>query len=190
MKTKTLKQVETAKERAERFTRDVIGDDDRADEIADESLEEYADRKRIVIENPVVRNGRFVPHQQLTNEEGSTESNMATKEELEQELQGTYERIGELEATLSNIAQASQEALPEDIFGEDDEDGDDEDGDDEDDEDSRSQRMITNGLFGDGAKYIGGRVEQRQARKAYEKAVANAARANAQLEAAERRYKA
>jgi CCR4-NOT transcriptional regulation complex NOT5 subunit len=43
-KTLTPDQVESRKERAVRFTRDVLDDPDRADEIEDETLEDYAER--------------------------------------------------------------------------------------------------------------------------------------------------
>jgi lipoate-protein ligase A len=39
------KQIESRKARAVSFTRDVVGDPERADEIADESLESYAERR-------------------------------------------------------------------------------------------------------------------------------------------------
>ena len=42
-------QVETRKDKAERFVRDVLGDPGRADEIEDESLEDYAARRKIKI---------------------------------------------------------------------------------------------------------------------------------------------
>ena len=48
----TYDQVEARKEKAVRFLRDVVGDDDRADEVEDESVEDYADRKGLVIKNP------------------------------------------------------------------------------------------------------------------------------------------
>ena len=51
MKTLTRAQLEKRKEQAVRFVRDVKGDSDRADEIEDESLESYAERRRIKIEN-------------------------------------------------------------------------------------------------------------------------------------------
>lgn len=52
MKTLTRKQLEGRKTQAVRFVRDVLGDDDRAEEIADESLEEYAERRRVKLTNP------------------------------------------------------------------------------------------------------------------------------------------
>ena len=51
----TYAQVEARKEKAVRFLRDVVGDDDRADEVEDESVEDYATRKRLVIENTAQR---------------------------------------------------------------------------------------------------------------------------------------
>jgi hypothetical protein len=52
MKTLTRKQLESRKARAVRFLRDVKNDDSRADEIEDETLEGYADRRRIRLLNP------------------------------------------------------------------------------------------------------------------------------------------
>jgi hypothetical protein len=48
----TREQAEARKEKAVRFTDNVLDDPDRADEIADESLESYAERKGIEITNP------------------------------------------------------------------------------------------------------------------------------------------
>jgi len=52
MKTLTRKQLESRKAKAARFTRDVLGNLDRADEIEDESLQDYAERRHIQIVNP------------------------------------------------------------------------------------------------------------------------------------------
>ena len=48
----TREQLQARKEKAVRFVRDVLGDPDRADEIADESLEDYAERRKFEITNP------------------------------------------------------------------------------------------------------------------------------------------
>jgi predicted RNase H-like nuclease (RuvC/YqgF family) len=48
----TREQIEGRKEKAVRFTRDVVGDPERADDIADESLESYAERRKFEISNP------------------------------------------------------------------------------------------------------------------------------------------
>jgi len=51
MKTLSRKEVERRKAQAARFTRDVRDDPDRAEEIEDEPLEAYAERRRIQIQN-------------------------------------------------------------------------------------------------------------------------------------------
>ena len=51
VKSATLEQVEAKQAKAERFLRDVVGDSDKADEIAALSPQEYAERKKITI-NP------------------------------------------------------------------------------------------------------------------------------------------
>lgn len=52
MKQLTRKQLEGRKAKAVRFVRDVVGDAERADEIAAESLEDYAARRKFEIVNP------------------------------------------------------------------------------------------------------------------------------------------
>ncbi len=51
-KTLTRKQMASRKAKAARFTRDVLGDEARAQEIEDEPLEHYAERRHIQIVNP------------------------------------------------------------------------------------------------------------------------------------------
>ena len=51
----THEQVEGRKEKAERFLRTVLGDDERADEVAAESAEDYA-RRHFEIINPKASN--------------------------------------------------------------------------------------------------------------------------------------
>lgn len=54
MKTLSRDQLEKRKEKAARFVEDVLGDPDRADEIRDEGLEVYAERRKLYIaENPI-----------------------------------------------------------------------------------------------------------------------------------------
>jgi hypothetical protein len=51
-KNRTYEQVQTAQERAVNFLRNVLEDDDRADEVEAMSPDEWADEKGIVITNP------------------------------------------------------------------------------------------------------------------------------------------
>lgn len=52
MKRLTREQLQSRKDRAVRFLRDVVGDDERADEVARESLESYAERRQFALVNP------------------------------------------------------------------------------------------------------------------------------------------
>lgn len=52
VKTLTRAQLESRKARAVRFARDVREDDDLADTIEDETLEEYAQKRHIKLSNP------------------------------------------------------------------------------------------------------------------------------------------
>ena len=82
MKTLTRKQLETRKAKAVRFLRDVKEDDGRADEIEDESVEDYAAGRRIQLSNP--KGGRV----------------MAKRTETREELK---ERVAELEAENESL---------------------------------------------------------------------------------------
>lgn len=48
----TREELEKRKEKAVRFVEDVLGDPDRAEEIADELIEGYAERRHIKLLNP------------------------------------------------------------------------------------------------------------------------------------------
>jgi hypothetical protein len=51
-RTRTLDQVRTAQQRAVDFESNVLGDDERADEIEDESPEDYAADRGLIVINP------------------------------------------------------------------------------------------------------------------------------------------
>lgn len=144
---RTIQQVRTAKDRAERFLRNVLHDDDRADEVADESPEHYAERRHIeLIENPArlsraaaVRDMLdFMDHSH--SRRNNTTMAQPTKQELNDLVTEAGDKITELldpELTREEIVRKAKE-LDELINGsdEDDEDDDDEgdEGDEEDDE--------------------------------------------------------
>ncbi|HMV86807.1 MAG TPA: hypothetical protein PLD20_17935 [Blastocatellia bacterium] len=87
-KVMTTQQAETSQGRGILFVRDVLEDDDRADELEDESLDEWAARKGVeIIENP--KNKLF-----RVKEKNS----MATKQQLE-------DRIAELESELEEASE-------------------------------------------------------------------------------------
>ncbi|MBA3916496.1 MAG: hypothetical protein H0X25_22155 [Acidobacteriales bacterium] len=86
MKMLTQEQVEGRKAKAVRFLRDVLEDDDRADEVEEESLDDYAERKHIQIENP------------------SRKNNMATNAELKRKVRELEDENAELRETVDQIA--------------------------------------------------------------------------------------
>ena len=106
MKTLTRKQLTARKAQAVRFVRDVLDDDDKADDIEDESLEDYAEHRHIKIPNP----------------KGVIPMAAPTRQEL-------LDRIEELETTNENLQSRLDEIA--DIIG-DNEEEDAEEGEDED----------------------------------------------------------
>jgi hypothetical protein len=106
----TRDQVESRKEKAVHFVRDVLGDSDRADEIESESVDDYAARRRIAISNPRGRRA------------------MAKKTETREELK---ERISELEGENESL-QDQLDAIADIVVpAEEDEDGGEEEEDDD-----------------------------------------------------------
>ncbi len=107
MKTLTRKQLEARKAQAVRFVRDVLEDDDKADDIEDESLEDYAEHRHIRIANP----------------KGATHMAAPTRQEL-------LDRIEELETENENLQSRLDEIA--DIIGDNDEAEDTDEGEDDD----------------------------------------------------------
>jgi hypothetical protein len=109
----TRDQRQARKDKAVRFTKDVLADPNGAEEIEGESLESYADRRRIPIINPKRRHGIMARGK--------------TKADLEQEISDLQVENQELQDQLDAVA---------DIVAPDDDDGGiDEEG-EEDEEDS------------------------------------------------------
>jgi hypothetical protein len=55
VKVLTREQLQPRKDKAVRFVRDVLDDPERASEIEDEDLEDYAERKKVVLTNSTRR---------------------------------------------------------------------------------------------------------------------------------------
>jgi hypothetical protein len=111
VKALTRNQLESRKEKAVRFTRDVLGDQDRADEIADESVEDYAERRKIQITNPSKRRNAIM-------------ARTKTKAELEAEVADLQDENQELQDQLDTIADIVAPPEDEDDNGDDDEEDD------------------------------------------------------------------
>ena len=88
MKELTREQLENRKAQAVRFTRNVLDDDDRADEIEDESLEDYAERRHITITNP----------------KGAMRMATPTRRELLERIEELENENADLESRLDEIA--------------------------------------------------------------------------------------
>lgn len=121
MKPLTRTQLEGRKAQAVRFTRDVLGDPDRADEIDAESLEDYAERRKVKLLNPPNRRTATMPR--TTKTKADLESEIADLQGENQELQD------QLDAVADIVAPADED--------DDDETGDDASDDDDDEDDDQ-----------------------------------------------------
>ena len=115
MKRLRREQVEGRKEKAARFTETVLGDSERAEEIRDESVEEYAARRKFEIANPERR--------------AAMPRKTKTIEDYRDEIAGLKDQIGELEEENENLQGQLDEIT--DIVAPEDEDEDEEEEDEE-----------------------------------------------------------
>jgi len=120
MKALTREQLQSRKEQAVRFVRDVLGDPERAEEIEEESLEDYAERRKIQLPNPSIRRKAIM-------------ATVKTKAELEAEIADLQEENQALQDQLDAVADIVN---PDDEEEEDDDP--DEDGEDDEEEDDQS----------------------------------------------------
>ncbi len=104
----TRQELERRKAQAVRFTRDVLDDPDKAAEIEDESLQDYAERRRV----------------ELTNPKGVKPMTASTRRELLERIDELETENEELQSQLDEVADIV--APPEeDEQGSDDEQGED-----------------------------------------------------------------
>lgn len=98
MKSLTADQVQSRQDRAVRFVEDVLGDPDKAAEIEDEDLEDYAARRKISIAN----SGRRSTEKNLANANGRSKEDLlneiADLEAENQDLRDRLDAIGDLAA--------------------------------------------------------------------------------------------
>ena len=85
--------------KAVRFVGDVLGDDDRADEIEEESPEEYAERKQIrIATNPP-------PRKRVDTMPQRTKASLPTRTELQDRIEELEAENEELHEKLDSIAE-------------------------------------------------------------------------------------
>lgn len=130
MKQLTRDQIQARKEQAARFTETVLGDPDRAQEIRDESLEDYAQRRRFEIANPRTRRGTMARKtiQDYRDEVEELKDQVGELAEENESLQDQLDAVAEIVAP----AEDEDEDEGEEEEGEDEEEeGEDEGGDDQ-----------------------------------------------------------
>jgi septal ring factor EnvC (AmiA/AmiB activator) len=114
----TREQIEGRKEKAARFTESVLDDPDRADEIRDESLEDYAERRKFEITNP---------HRRRTMPLKSIRDYRAEIKDLKEQLTELQEENESLQGQLDQVAEIISPAEEEEEEDEDEEDDSDSD---------------------------------------------------------------
>jgi len=129
----TRDQLQSRKEQAVRFVRDVLGDPERAGEIADERLDDYAERRKIQIANPAKRRMAIMARGK-------------TKAQLEAEIEELQAENQELQDQLDAVADIVN---PDEDDDEEDVPDDDDQGDDDDEEDD-TQDLPVPGTAGGG----------------------------------------
>jgi hypothetical protein len=96
-------QLEGRKRKAVEFVRRVLEDDDRADEIEDESLESYAERRKIQITNPKKRGIVMASKQQLQDR----------IDELEEQNEDLEDRLDQVLDIVAPEEEEAEEEEPE-----------------------------------------------------------------------------
>lgn len=116
-------EAEVAKGRAERFLDNVLNDDDRADEISEMDIDEWAEKRGVTITNPSKRRKPMATAktlQKLSKDE--LVDRVLELEEGNEELQEEVDTLSEKLDSISEIASTEEEGEEED-----DENGDEED---------------------------------------------------------------
>jgi hypothetical protein len=113
LKSLTREQLQSRKDKAVRFVRDVLDDPDRADEIEDEDLESYAERRKISI----INTGRS---NYMAN--GGNGGNGRTKADLLNEIDDLQQENQDLQDQLDAIADIVAPPPDEDDDDQDDDD--------------------------------------------------------------------
>jgi hypothetical protein len=114
-----------AREKAVRFFRDELGDLDRAEEIEEESLEDYAERRKITLTNPQGRSTAIMTKQELLDR-------VQDLEEENQQLQDRLDAVADLVSEDDDDDDEEEEEEDDKKEREEDNDDDDEDDDDQD----------------------------------------------------------
>jgi hypothetical protein len=112
----TREQIQTRKDQAVRFTRDVVGDPERAEEIADESLEAYAERRGFEITNP--RRRAIMPRKTIEDYRDEVADLKDQLADLEEENEGLQEQLDEIREILAPEEEEAESDEGDDDLGE------------------------------------------------------------------------
>lgn len=102
----TRDQLTSRKDKAVRFVRDVLDDPDRAEEIEDESLDDYAIRRGIQILNPRTRKMAIAKRVQSRQE---LQDRISELEEENETLQDQLDQITDIVAPMENEEEEEDE---------------------------------------------------------------------------------
>lgn len=86
----TTQEAQVSKDRAVRFATNVLDDPDLADQIADESIEDWTDRKGITIENPERERRTMPTNKELTMRIQELEDELSDYQDREAQLLEIY----------------------------------------------------------------------------------------------------
>ncbi len=109
MKQLTRDQLQSRKAKAVRFVRDVLDDPERAEEIAEESLESYAERRGFEISNP---RRTYMAKRRKTVAELEVE--IADLQEQVEDLEGENESLQDQLDQIGDIVAGEEEDETED----------------------------------------------------------------------------
>ncbi len=125
----TREQAQTSKDRAARFVSNVLHDPDKAQEIKDESLDDYVERKKITLTNPTrPRRGVCV----LIHDGHYKRKVHMAKKSLAEQLEDLKAENADLKAENDDLQDQLDQVA--DIVAGDEEDDDDAEGEEEDDD--------------------------------------------------------
>jgi len=107
---KTWNQIEAMRQKAIRFLRNVVQDEEKAQEFEAMSTQQYAEHKRIqVTENPSRQNAKIIQrsYRQMTKARQPTRAELEdTIEQLESELEEVTDARDELAEQVDAVAEA------------------------------------------------------------------------------------
>lgn len=96
----TREQLQSRKVKAARFVREVLGDPDRASEIEGESLDSYAERRKIELMNPHGNKSRVIHEREDNMPKGESKAELLERikelEEENDELQDQLDQVADI----------------------------------------------------------------------------------------------